>query len=88
MSGNCVTSGTTTYTVNFGQNSVQNCFSSSPCGSSLYIDSIVKQTLLTINQYASQSTSTISISGANSSFNSCSYQTISLNIIYSQDGWL
>lgn len=86
-SGNCLTSGSTSYSVNFGQNSIQTCASSSPCGSSLYIDSLIKLTSLTINQYASQSASKISISGTNSSFNSCSYQTIILDIVYSQSGW-
>jgi len=86
-SGSCLTSGSTVNSVNFGQNLIQSCASSSPCGSSLYVDSIVKQTSLTINQYAAQSTSTISVTGTNSTFNSCSYQTIMLNILYSQEGW-
>jgi hypothetical protein len=86
-SGNCVASGSTPYSVNFGQNSIQTCVSASPCGSSLYIDSLIKQISLTINQYASQSASTISVTGTSASFNSCSYQTIVLDIVYSQDGW-
>jgi hypothetical protein len=87
-SGNCVNSGSTATSVLFGQNSVYSCVSSNPCSSTLYIDSIIKQTGLLIQKWASGSTSTVSVGGTSSTANSCKSQTLVWNIMYTEAGWV
>lgn len=92
-SGNCIAAssaggvGSTTTSVLFGQNIAYSCISTNPCSSSLYIDSLIKLTGLKIQKWAKGSTDSISVSGTGTSTNSCNFQTIVLNILYSSAGW-
>ena len=87
-SGNCVITGSTSTSILFGQNAIYSCVSTNPCSSSLYIDSIIKQTGLQIHKWASESTSSISVGGTSSTANSCKSQTIIWNILYTEAGWV
>jgi hypothetical protein len=61
----------------FGQTSTYSCLSSSPCSNSYYIDSLLTSTI-TIQQYASQSTNTITVSGTGASLKGCSNEAYTL----------
>lgn len=86
--GNCyaASSATGTISVLFGQANTYRCTSSSPCSNSYYIDSLLTKTI-TIQKYAADSTETITVGGTAAGLNGCKYESYSLEIVYSYDGW-
>ena len=71
-SGNCVATGSTAISLNFGQNTVFSCqFTADPCANSIYVDQIAKLTGLKLQKWAKGSVDTISVAGTSSTINTC-----------------
>jgi hypothetical protein len=87
--GNCLNTGIngTSTPILFGQNVAYSCATTTPCTSSLYIDSLAKLTSFKISKWAKGSLDTVLVGGTGSTINTCSYQTIIINILYSNGGW-
>ena len=85
---NCYAAGAAAGTISilFGESATYRCQSPLPCTNSYYIDSLLSTTI-TIQQYASQSTTTITATGTTNNITDCNYATYTLEIIYSYDGW-
>ena len=69
----------------FAVNQTYTCVvANDPCSASYYVDTLASQTLR-LSKYATGSES-IGIDGINE--NTCSKQTVTLNILYSRSGWV
>ena len=83
--GSCMTSAGSDLYLNFGVNQSWSCHASTnPCAGSFYVDTLAAGTL-DLKKYAT-GTEAVNIVGLTE--NSCSKQSITLNIVYSSAGWL
>lgn len=85
--GTCYVTGAAagTTTLLFGESATYRCESPTSCALAYYIDSLLTSTI-TIQQYASQSTTTVAVTGTSPNTN-CNYEGYTLELVYSYNGW-